>query len=220
MPLRSLIVASVIIWLAGCAASRGAYHTVGKGETLWRIAKIYGVDMDDVADANDINYPAELKAGRRLFIPNAKNKGKARTPVIQASVERDKNKRIVIDRDFFIWPLKGTVASPFGARGGVRHDGIDIRADEGAPVKAAADGKVVYSSDDLRGYGNLIIVKHKDDIYTVYSHNKKNLVDAGDDVDAGDVIATVGNTGNATGYHLHFEIRKGKKVLNPLFYLP
>lgn len=128
--------------------------------------------------------------------------------------------KLVIEKWRFIWPVKGEVESPFGMRNGTRHDGIDIRADEGTPIKAADDGRVVYSNSKMRGYGNLIIIKHKDDFYTAYSHNKTNHVKDGDKVSRGEIIGAVGSTGNASNPHLHFEVRHGKKVRNPIFFLP
>ncbi|MBI5563169.1 MAG: M23 family metallopeptidase [Deltaproteobacteria bacterium] len=211
---------------------KGVVHTVDKGETLYRIATAYGVDPQDLAEANDIKDPKELKAGTRLFIPGAKEKKKvkplppnhAAQPVekkkdLNYAVSPPREDRIVVDKKRFSWPVSGPVESPFGMRNGTRHDGIDIKAPEGTPVKAADDGRAVYVST-MRGYGNMIIIKHRNDFYTVYAHNRKNLVKDGDKVSRGDVIALVGDTGNAKGCHLHFEVREGKKVRNPLFFLP
>ena len=111
------------------------------------------------------------------------------------------------------------MTSTFGVRRGRRHDGIDISAKRGTPVQAAANGKVIFSSR-LRGYGNLILVKHKDDFFTAYAHNARNLKKKGQTVKKGDVIARVGSTGRASGPHLHFEVRKGNVARNPTFFLP
>ena len=120
----------------------------------------------------------------------------------------------------FIWPVDGVLTSKFGIRGGRRHDGIDIGAPEGTEIKAAADGTVLYSGDQQTGYGNLIIIKHAQDMITVYAHNQKNLVKESDQVKRGQAIGKVGRTGRATGPHLHFEIRKRTQPRNPLFFLP
>lgn len=120
----------------------------------------------------------------------------------------------------FIWPLdKFTFMSGFGIRRGRRHDGIDIAAKGGTPVKASADGKVVFSGR-MRGYGNLILLKHDNNYFTAYSHNRENLVNKGKNVKQGQVIAKVGRTGRATGNHVHFEIRQGQQAMDPLHFLP
>jgi murein DD-endopeptidase MepM/ murein hydrolase activator NlpD len=124
----------------------------------------------------------------------------------------------------FILPVRGKVTSHFGLRRhplfGVRlfHYGIDIRARKGAKVFASASGRVIFSGWKP-GYGNLIIIKHRGGFYTYYAHNSINLVKRGDYVRQYQEIARVGNTGDATAAHLHFEIRKGKKHLDPLKYL-
>jgi len=100
------------------------------------------------------------------------------------------------------------------------HDGIDIGAKLGSPVIAAADGTVVYSDHRLAGYGNLIIIRHRKNLFTAYAHNQKNLVHRGDKVRAGQKIARIGKTGHSTGPHLHFEVRRGTTPVDPLLYLP
>ncbi len=99
------------------------------------------------------------------------------------------------------------------------HDGIDIAAKAGTPIRAAGDGKVVFSSR-LGGYGNTIIIRNADNFFTTYAHNKRNLAKKGQNVKKGDLIANVGATGNASGAHCHFEIRHRQKARNPLFFLP
>lgn len=234
----SLRLKSILAWsfmlvyllaVSGCASS-GVYHTVGSGETLWRICKTYGVPLQDVAEINDIKDPTEIEKGRKIFIPGVSKRRKV-VPfkVERASVERNPDKkmpldrdegRVVIEKDRFLWPVKGEVSSAFGMRNGHRHDGIDIKAPDGTPVRAADEGKVMYVNTSMRGYGNIIIMMHKDDFYTVYAHNDKNLVKMGDKVAKGEIIASVGSTGNASTSHLHFEVRQGKGVRNPLFFLP
>lgn len=230
----------------GCYVAKGVFHTVGKGETFWRICKTYEVDPQEVAELNGIKDPSQMKTGAHVFIPGVSRvrKVKPYTPSLAqdktttrpaannhknktdnngkhvASIDKEPDEKLVIENGRFIWPVQGEVESPFGMRNGTRHDGIDIRADEGTPIKAADDGRVIYSNSKMRGYGNLIIIKHKDDFYTAYSHNKTNHVKDGDKVARGEVIGTVGSTGNASNSHLHFEVRHGKKVRNPIFFLP
>jgi murein DD-endopeptidase MepM/ murein hydrolase activator NlpD len=99
------------------------------------------------------------------------------------------------------------------------HDGIDISAPEGAPVRAAADGRVIYS-DVLRGYGYVVIIEHGKGLTTVYAHNKKNAVRVGTQVERGSVIAAVGRTGKTTGPNLHFEVRRNNTARDPIRFLP
>lgn len=128
--------------------------------------------------------------------------------------------RTTVSSQRFIWPLdNGIYMSGFGIRRGRRHDGIDIAAKGGTPIKAAADGEVVFSKR-MRGYGRLVLIKHKGNYFTAYAHNRSNLVKKGKKVKRGQVIAKVGRSGRATGNHLHFEIRKGQKAMDPLRYLP
>lgn len=118
-------------------------------------------------------------------------------------------------------PVQGRITSRFGSRETIRdhdHKGLDIAAKTGTPIKAAADGKITYS-DTMSGYGNLIIIDHGNGIKTYYGHCSKLYKKEGQKVSAGDVIAAVGNTGNSTGSHLHFEIRKNGVYLNPTKYL-
>jgi murein DD-endopeptidase MepM/ murein hydrolase activator NlpD len=99
------------------------------------------------------------------------------------------------------------------------HDGIDIAAPEGTPIRAIEDGEVIYS-DQLRGYGNMVILRHANGIISVYAHNESNLVREGQSVARGEVVARVGSTGRVSGPHLHFEIRKNNAAQDPLRYLP
>jgi murein DD-endopeptidase MepM/ murein hydrolase activator NlpD len=111
------------------------------------------------------------------------------------------------------------VSSGFGIRDGVKHDGIDIASPAGTQVHAAASGSVIYSGK-LRGYGNVVIIKHDEHYVTVYAHNQDNLVTAGSGVSDGQVIAEVGTSGHTSGPNLHFEVRRDNVAYNPLEYLP
>ncbi|MBI5236741.1 MAG: peptidoglycan DD-metalloendopeptidase family protein [Deltaproteobacteria bacterium] len=236
--MKSILLLVVILAIAcfGCMVGKGVVHTVRDGETLWRIANAYGADPQELAEVNNLGDPAELKPGTKIFIPGAtgrrsvnprpkpaegaahKQDKKKRAP--QAATSDEREDRVVVQKDRFIWPVKGTIAMGFGVdKDGVRHDGIDIKAVEGALIKAADDGHAVFASD-MKSYGNTVILKHGDNFYTVYAHNKSNMVKNGDKVKKGATIATVGATGAARFSQLHFEVRQGKKVRNPLFFLP
>ena len=118
-----------------------------------------------------------------------------------------------------IWPVRGPVTSGFGMRDGANHDGIDISVTRGTKIRAAEAGRVLHSDNDLAGYGNLIILKHKGSLSSVYAHNRKNLVKAGQFVEKGQVIAEVGRTGRTSAPHLHFEVRRSGTAVDPLEYL-
>ena len=117
------------------------------------------------------------------------------------------------------WPVEGgTVTSRFGKRGKRLHDGIDIGADRGTPVVAAEAGTVLFAGEH-GSYGNLVVLKHDDGLVTVYAHNEQNLVRKGQRVRQGQRIGKVGQTGRATGPHLHFEVRRGTTPENPMRFL-
>lgn len=119
----------------------------------------------------------------------------------------------------FRWPVPSSkkISSHFGKRGSRKHEGIDIPARSGANILAARGGKVTFSGR-MRGYGNVIVVKHDGGYHTVYAHNKRNYARKGQRVSSGEVIAIVGNTGRSTGNHLHFEVRKNNRNQNPMAY--
>jgi len=121
----------------------------------------------------------------------------------------------------FIWPVGGKVISHFGPKkGGLYNDGINISAKEGAAVKAADAGTVVYAGNELKGYGNLILIKHTGGYLTAYAHNEELLVKKGDLVKKGQIISHVGQTGLVSSPQLHFSIRQGRKILDPETHLP
>jgi murein DD-endopeptidase MepM/ murein hydrolase activator NlpD len=119
------------------------------------------------------------------------------------------------------WPLDaGIVSSEFGARWGKVHKGLDIAADVGEPVYAIADGEVIYAGDGLRGYGNVVILRHDRKTSSLYAHNSELKVKQGDWVTQGTQIALLGSTGHSTGPHVHFEIRDNDTAVNPRDVLP
>jgi hypothetical protein len=175
------------------------HHIVREGETLYSISKMYSVNVEEIKTINGITYLSKVSTGLRLIIPS----------------RRISN---------LIWPVKGRISSQFGRRGMTGfHSGIDIPAHKGTPIKAIADGLIIVSTKNLdgySGYGKIVIIDHGDGIKTLYAHNNKNLVDIGQCIKAGEIIAEVGSSGNASGSHLHFEIRKDGKPVDPLTYLP
>jgi murein DD-endopeptidase MepM/ murein hydrolase activator NlpD len=121
----------------------------------------------------------------------------------------------------FLLPVRGRLLSRFGPKGrGLRNDGVNIAAPRGSPVRAAQNGIVVYSGNALLGFGNMLLVRHANGYMTAYAHNESISVKRGDTVRRGQVISTVGSSGNVASPQLHFEIRKGKRAVNPAKYLP
>lgn len=227
---------------------KGVYHTVRQGETLWRICYVYKVNMETVCRFNDIENPEAIQEGQALFIPGVEkiqevpqpktaferddSSGKGPgpfegKPLASRSGQEGRRKspgNPAVSRNAakleFIWPIKGPVTNWFGVSSGRRHDGIDIAVPKGTPIRAAEAGKVIYSDNGISGYGNLIILQHAGDFTTVYGHNRRNLVKADQSVLKRQVIAEVGDTGRADGFHLHFEIRHNAKPVDPMDHLP
>jgi murein DD-endopeptidase MepM/ murein hydrolase activator NlpD len=120
----------------------------------------------------------------------------------------------------FRWPVKGRVISKFGSKpGGARNEGINIAVPEGTSVRAADGGVVAYAGNELKGYGNLVLIRHDGGWVTAYAHNRQLFVKRGDTVRRGDVIAKAGQTGSVESPQLHFELRKGATAVDPLRYL-
>lgn len=245
LPLFCILISALCYF--GCGTPYGIYHRVDKGQTLASIAKAYDVPQQELISINRLKEPVTLREGDAVFIPGAsiekvfeahkddevppstsqlpippaKAKGKQQVAYIPQTKDYKEYKETTkVDKGKFSWPVSGRVISEFGNRNGERHQGIDIKADEGTPVKAAEAGKVIYNGNGLNGYGNLIIIKHEGTYFTVYAHNKANVAAEGSIVEKGEVIAEVGATGRATTPHLHFEIRKNKVSVDPNLYLP
>ena len=203
-------------YLKAGAKAKGVYHRVKRGETLWRIAKTYGVNLQSLAEINNIDDPAKIKVDQKIFIPGA-----ARTKKINVNNKDHPSPPppIIKSKEKFVWPVQGKVVAQFGVKEGLRYEGIDIAAPLGTPVKAAGEGEVVYEGN-LKGYGNLLIIKHKNNFKTIYAYNHVNLVPVGRKVKKGEPIAKVGNSGRTPDPCLHFEIRDKVQARNPLFFLP
>jgi len=121
----------------------------------------------------------------------------------------------------FIWPVEGRVLSSFGAKeNGLHNDGVNIAAPRGAPVRAADNGVVAYAGQEIRGFGNLLLIKHEGGLITAYAHTDAILVERGDKVTRGQVIGKVGTTGGVDTPQLHFEVRQGTRAVDPSRYLP
>jgi murein DD-endopeptidase MepM/ murein hydrolase activator NlpD len=208
-------------------------HEVKPGDTLHALAKKHGTTVAAIVTANNLPGPDRIKVGQRLIIPSGATAvatggsvpwsspavrpavGSARAPTRLVLAVPDFDSAIVA----FTWPVEGPVISTFGQRRSGWHGGIDIKAPLGTPVWAAAGGVVIASGVET-AYGQVVKIEHRRGFVTVYAHNDVNLVEVGDRVDAGEMIALVGQTGRATTHHVHFEIRHEGLAYNPLYLLP
>jgi len=145
-----------------------------------------------------------------------------KAPVAPAATTAEPTTTAAISKEAptdFRWPAKGRVISGFGGKGGASNDGINISLPEGTPVKAAESGTVAYAGSELKGYGNLVLIRHPNGYVTAYAHNGELKVKRGDTVTRGQTIATSGQSGNVSTPQLHFEIRKGSTPVDPLPHL-
>ena len=222
-------------------------HVVAPGETLHSIARLYGKSVMVLAKANNIPPDTMVKVGERIIVPDVQP-GSALAPRAQASVAPPAGPNLAIAESphsarvatpeapaqettiktaepagglpSFRWPVRGRVIAGFGPTpNGLQNDGINLAVPEGTPVKAAEDGVVAYAGNELKGYGNLVLVRHSNGFVTAYAHASDILVKRGETVKRGQVIAHSGQTGNVTSPQLHFEIRKGSTPVDPSQYL-
>jgi murein DD-endopeptidase MepM/ murein hydrolase activator NlpD len=203
----------------------GVVHVVKRGETVYRIARAYGVAPADLLEENGIVDPTQVSVGTELFVPGAsrvvdlaETTGAPSAPGRPAP-SGEPERAATPGRARLGWPLKGVLYSRYGVRSGRRHDGIDLSAPEGTKIGAAAPGAVIYAGEQA-GYGSIIILRHLGGLVTLYAHCSALLVEEGATVRAGQPIARVGQTGRTSGPHLHFEVREGTRPRNPLLFLP
>lgn len=220
------------------AKSKGITHVVQKGQTLFRISQAYQVKVAALMEANRIKPSTPLKVGQRLFIPGAKGVKKVEASrsltveerlTLEQSLQEEvtappsptepPRTRVRTDADF-LWPIVGPLNSPFGPRWGKFHAGIDIGSPHYQEVVAAADGEVIYADATKGGLGKAVVLQHGRGFRTVYAHLSIIIARDGDTVRQGQAIGGVGETGRASGPHLHFEVRKNGVPVNPEEFLP
>jgi murein DD-endopeptidase MepM/ murein hydrolase activator NlpD len=222
------------------APANSEMHVVAAGDTLSKIARHYGRTLPALAKANNIQPNAKLNIGDRILIPGARV-GRAKTEsepnAAPASKPDGKETAAVVtpspaapnpavpgkaaaEAMPLRWPVHGKVIAAFGSKSnGQPNDGIDVAVPENTPVKAADDGVVAYAGNELKGYGNLVLVRHPNGYVTAYAHAKELLVKKGDPIKRGQVIAKSGQTGNVEVPELHFEVRKGTAAIDPMQFL-
>ena len=211
------------------ALPRGRQHTVKRGEIFYGIALKYRVSPHAMARANGLKPPYDIQIGRVLVLPGAKAlapklRNNTKVAVIKRLPRRPPPKAVpqppAVSNSGFIWPVQGRVVSGFGFKAkGLRNDGINISAARGTPVKATENGVVVYAGNELRGFGNLLLIKHANGWVSAYAHNDTVLAKRGDRVAKGQQVATVGSTGSVKNPQLHFEMRRGRTAKDPRKYL-
>ena len=196
-------------------------HVVARGETLYGISRRYRVDMSVLARANRLTAPYRVEAGQKLRLPATAAPAAAPAKVALGSADGSAPPAPPPRAaKTFLWPVRGKVVSRFGPKaGGLHNDGINIVAPRGSDVRAAENGVVAYTGNELRGYGNLVLIRHAGGWMSAYAHNETLLVSRGETVRRGQVIARVGSTGNVAIAQSHFELRRGARSVNPLKYL-
>ncbi len=229
-------------------APASSVHIVAPGETLHSIARQYGKSVLILAKANNIPPDTMVRVGERIIVPDARpatapaapraepaaappagptlataespHSARLATPAAPAPQSAVKTAEPAGGLPSFRWPVRGRVIAGFGPKpNGLQNDGINLAVPEGTPVKAAEDGVVAYAGNELKGYGNLVLVRHSNGFVTAYAHASELMVKRGDEVKRGQVIAKSGQTGNVTAPQLHFEIRKGSTPVDPAQYL-
>ena len=199
----------------------GIVHIVQLGQTLWRIARAYDVDLDALVAANGIEDPSRVDVGTPIFIPGARATiAVAPYPAPPPTARSAPDIRREPSADF-LWPVDGgEFMRPFGEpRRHHLHAGVDIRGARGQDILAARDGVVAFCGRTKTGYGTMVVLDHGDSVQTLYAHAQKVLVKRGDTVRRGQPIALLGRTGNATTEHCHFELRLENRAVDPMPYL-
>jgi hypothetical protein len=193
--------------------SQQNYYTVQPSDNLYSIAFILELTPGELRRANPWIDPVYIPPGTRLLVPDYPPDDNYEDDNENYDSDLADNR---IQHTNYIWPLNRVeVSSPYGRRRGRMHAGIDLRAPRGTPIYASASGKVIFSGYN-RGYGHLIVIDHGRGIETAYAHNNRNIAKKGQRVKQGQVVATVGRSGNATGYHVHFEFRRNGRTVNPI----
>lgn len=231
------------------AQTRAQVHVVNSGDTLFSLGRRYGTTHVAIAQANGLSSDASLRVGQRMNIPVNGTATAARTtpfspppqtadatapaPTRTASLQPEpaqkaaavttaepEETRSLGGSPQFRWPARGRVISGYGPKANGQHnDGINLAVPEGTEIKAAEDGVVAYAGNELKGYGNLVLLRHSDGWMTAYAHNSQLLVKRGDSVKRGQNVARAGQTGGVTSPQVHFEIRKGSTPVDPTKYL-
>jgi murein DD-endopeptidase MepM/ murein hydrolase activator NlpD len=207
-------------------------HKIRKGDTLYKLSREYTVDVSEIIHYNNIKNAKSLAVGKLVKIvierngyenystnnENSINKNKLQIKHINKEKQPKlvENNKEIDHKISFIPPLKGKIITKFGKdKNGEVHKGIRIAHKQHHPIKAAAEGVVVYKGGDIPGYGNMVIIKHKNNYYTTYAHQHAIKVVSNQKIKAGQTIGTVGQTGAVSQPQLYFSINQGGNYINP-----
>lgn len=204
--------------------NKNKYHVVAQGESLYSISKSYNTTMDEIVKNNNLEKPYSIIVGQKLLITGGENN---QSIAIKKETPKDKQESNVAvktqtkveqkESGDFLWPIKGDILVKFGDKvKETYHDGVNIKGNSGDPIKSSKSGEVAYAGNELKGYGNIIILRHSNNWLSVYAYCNELKVKVGDKVKQGDVIATVGNTGSFSDPQLYFSIREGREAKDPL----
>lgn len=210
-------------------------YMVKPGDSLWKIAKAHGLTVEQLARINRLDPSAPIDVGQRLVVDTGYGRvtdvpgGGVKRPdspppsvptVRDEPEQQDSGTTIRPSKHGFIWPVEGRVIRRHTVRADEKHMGINIAVPVGTEVRAAKDGKVVYSGDSIPFYGNMVIIKHDNNLASCYAQNERLLVREGQQVKRGQVIARSGEDGRGPEPYLHFEIRRDGDAIDPEPYLP
>lgn len=197
----------------------GKRYVVSSGDSLSTIADRHGLRLGELVTANGLEPPYRIRPGQGLIIPPTEADRRQQASAGQAMGSEQARSLVPpppLSADGFLWPVQGNVVSSFeqnSAKG--RSGGINIAARRGTPVRAADNGIVAYAGEALRGYGQMVLLRHAEGYVTLYAHNDALLVREGEVVRRGQAIAEVGSSGDVVDSQLHFELRKGTEPIDP-----
>lgn len=207
----------------GTGSGSGVHVSLQPGMTLYSLSRAYEVPLQTILRVNGIHDPTTVRAGTTIYIPTPARPGGAapQRPAVAPAPRRTAEPEEAPAPSFMsiAWPLDGLITGGFGQRTRHHHhDGIDIDGVRGEEVRAVAPGVVVQSGNEGK-YGKTVVIDHGNGLTTLYAHASRLLVREGDEVEQGETIAEVGATGNARGTHLHFEVRRDGRPVDPIPYL-
>jgi len=196
-------------------------HRVVAGETLYAIAFRYDKDYRQLAAINHIPSPYHVTTGQMIYLKKRptsapRPRSKPHSVTVRRSKQERQTPQPAMRKGHWIWPARGVILTSFAPAKGRK--GMDIGGRKGRRILATAGGTVAYAGDGLPGYGNLILIKHPNQLLSAYGYNAQNLVHEGQTIRAGQAIATMGQSPHHR-YAVHFEIRKAGKAVNPKSYL-
>lgn len=209
---NALLFITTLLSFACATVQSGHYVMIKPTDTVETLSKEFNVPKEKIQAANP---GKNIKQGEWVFIPLKRG-------VLNQDLETQAfDPNHLLQTGEFLWPVPSSnkLSSNFGSRWGKKHEGVDIPGRVGAHIVAAAEGVVVYSGDEIGGYGNITVIAHKDGYFSVYAHAKVNFTKQGQRVYRGQVIAQIGMTGRTYGPHLHFEVRKNGQAIDPTSFL-